>query len=208
MVNSTETPTPDQELAAAEVEAAEAEQLLQSLEEAVIAGDATVTPDDITRQDGLSRFARLRVEATRRKAAEAAVAARKAAIASIRDEVAADVATDSDELLEAFESAHAASVEFFNLAAAHNARLDSWRTRLQQLGVEENRHEHGVGLNGIQQVVIDGVALERVEGARFLNMLFTGQADSNSGQLEPAKIVDGSRIQAAIDVLKALRVTK
>ncbi|MEU9002979.1 hypothetical protein [Streptomyces sp. NPDC048551] len=66
------TEQPADEIAAAEQEAAEAEQLLDALEEAVRDGNAEVTPQQLTEQRELGRFARLRAEAARRKVERAA----------------------------------------------------------------------------------------------------------------------------------------
>jgi hypothetical protein len=60
------------EVTAAEQEAAEAEQLLDALEERVRDGDEEITPQQLANARELGRFARLRAEAARRKAERAA----------------------------------------------------------------------------------------------------------------------------------------
>lgn len=67
--------TPTNAVSQAEQEAAEADALVAALEERVRDGDDTVTPQQITEQRELGRFAKLRAEAARRKAERAAQAA-------------------------------------------------------------------------------------------------------------------------------------
>lgn len=74
MTRST-TEQPTDEVTAAEQEAAEAVQLLDALEEAVRDGNPEVTPQQLTEQRELGRFARLRAEAARRKVERAAAEA-------------------------------------------------------------------------------------------------------------------------------------
>ncbi|MDT0382400.1 hypothetical protein RM572_26935 [Streptomyces sp. DSM 42041] len=74
----TQTTTAEQqadEVTAAEQEAREADDLLAALEERVRDGDDKITPQQLTEQRELGRFARLRAEAARRKADRAAAKA-------------------------------------------------------------------------------------------------------------------------------------
>ncbi|MFE5827535.1 hypothetical protein ACFQ7B_38075 [Streptomyces erythrochromogenes] len=77
------------EVTSAEQEAAEAEQLLDALEEAVRDGNPEVTPQQLAEQRELGRFARLRAEAARRKADRAAADEAERRRAALRNQAAA-----------------------------------------------------------------------------------------------------------------------
>lgn len=71
-ITTTDEPQAVTAIEQAEQEAAEAEQFLDALEEAVRDGNPEVTPQQLTEQRELGRFARLRAEAARRKVERAA----------------------------------------------------------------------------------------------------------------------------------------
>ncbi|MFF0243962.1 hypothetical protein ACWEU6_05165 [Streptosporangium sandarakinum] len=127
-------PVTDEHVRAAEQEAAEAEQLVQALEQRVIDGDEDVTPDQIASARELGRFAQLRTEATRRKAAKAKEAARLAAIAELADDVRAhDV--DQEAIVAAVDEVDQALRKLIDLTGAHNERVAAWRVRCAELEV-------------------------------------------------------------------------
>lgn len=168
----------------AEREAAEAAALVVALEEAVAAGDETVTIDQITEQENLSRYARLRAEATRRKADAAKAAARVKAVAELKSDILKGAKRSSRRLTEALLAAEAAAHEFYTLANEYDDQLAGWVLRLEQLGIINQVKEQGIGLNGIGEVTVGHLTLEKVDGGRHLNKLFVGQADPY-GRLEP-----------------------
>jgi hypothetical protein len=129
---------PADAVAAAEQEAAQAEQQFATLEERVREGDDTVTPAALTEQREAGRFARLRVEAARRKAVrqqqEEAARQQAAARAQVRAEVADDTNSTShiEDKLAAFQQA---AREFLNAAQDHNGRVTRWARLIGSGGV-------------------------------------------------------------------------
>lgn len=135
---------PAEAVAAAEQEAAAAEQQLAALEERVREGDDAVTAAHLTEQREASRFARLRVEAARRKAERHQAAERARQHAAARAQVhaeAADNLGNADALtakLDAFEQAAAAVLDAMQ---DHNERVTHW-ARL--MGTADITPSHGM----------------------------------------------------------------
>lgn len=125
------------DVAAAERDAADAEALAASLEEAVRNGDDTVTPDAIVNQKNLGMFARLRAEATKRKLAKAKEAQRLAALAVIHDEIHEYGDSVGDELAKLLAACHDANNAYRAAVKAHNAKVAEWHQRAAVLGVPE-----------------------------------------------------------------------
>ncbi|MFJ7590825.1 hypothetical protein ACIQZO_26320 [Streptomyces sp. NPDC097617] len=113
---------PADEVTIAERDEAEAQQLLAALEEAVLDGDIMITPQQLTEQRELSRFARLRAEAARRKverfAAEAAE--RKRARTVARAVRLVDNAADPATVAAAYDNARAAIAALLGIVKAHD----------------------------------------------------------------------------------------
>ncbi|WP_406354858.1 hypothetical protein OHB56_20280 [Streptomyces sp. NBC_01635] len=113
MTTDTNTDT-SPEVAQADAEAREAGDLLAALEERVRDGDDKITPQQLTEQRELGRFARLRAEAARRKAERAAERAaeeqrqqhHRQALALLADQ------GDPQRLTDAYRAALTAIVEF------------------------------------------------------------------------------------------------
>lgn len=123
------------DVAAAEQEAAEAEQLAAALEERVREGDDSVTPDQIASARELGRFARLRTEATRRKAERAKAAARLAACESLRDEIETYAEGSGARFAELLTAADNAVRAFVAALDERNDHLTAWRQTMVDLGV-------------------------------------------------------------------------
>jgi hypothetical protein len=127
--------TTDEDVKAAEAAADEAEALVAALEERVAAGDEEVTPDQLTAQEGLSRFAKLRAEATRRKAITAKAAARLSAAKELRKEIDEYATGSGQTFAENLRAVAAAEETFRRNIADHNAKVHAWRRRMQDLGI-------------------------------------------------------------------------
>lgn len=127
--------TPDEEVAAAEAEAAEAQALIAALEQAVIDGDETITPEQLSAQEGLSRFARLRAEQTRKKAAKSKEAARQARLTSLRKEIEAEAHSAQNEIRSLVKTADEAISAIAVAAHSRNEKFREWRQRMIDLGV-------------------------------------------------------------------------
>jgi hypothetical protein len=165
----------DPEVTAAEAEAREAEALVRELENRVISGDSTVTPDQITAQESLSRFARLRVQFTTNKAAKAQDAARLQACEALAKEIQTASKPEGAELAKQLESVVQAFRGFSDAVEARNVRILEWRKRAEALGVPEHIHpvgapaKHGrVGLTsnggayGLAGVIAGSLRVEQI----------------------------------------------
>jgi hypothetical protein len=135
---TTQEVTTEADVAAAEAEAAEAEALVAALEKSVIDGDDSITPDQLTTQEGLSRFARLRAEATRRKAARSKEAARLAAANGLREEMEAYAFGSGKALAKRLRAVAAAEEAFLAAAKDHNGKVMSWLGRAEKIGIPES----------------------------------------------------------------------
>lgn len=125
----------DQDVHAAETAADEAEALVADLEERVAAGDEEVTLEHITAQEGLSRFAKLRAEATRRKAERSKVAARLSAAKDLRKEIDAYASGSGQTFADDLRAVAAAEEKFRTNISDHNAKVYAWQKRMQELGI-------------------------------------------------------------------------
>ncbi|TFC20055.1 hypothetical protein E3O19_01405 [Cryobacterium algoritolerans] len=125
----------DADVRAADVEAAEAQALVASLEEAVMSGDESVTHEQITAQESLGRFAKLRAEFTRKKAAQATEARRQEQLTKIRTEME-ECAGDSGERFGALLlDVENAVTTFVEAVQTRNDDIADWRKRMIDLGV-------------------------------------------------------------------------
>lgn len=151
--NVDETASEDTVTAArAEAEAAEA--AVEALEAAVVEGDETITPDDIERERGKSRFARLREKAAALKADRARRAARLRALDDLRRDIEAHSGTIGRDLAKSLEKAEKALIEFYRLASERDAAVHEFGKRAILLDLPRHmapfapgkEHAH-VGLN-------------------------------------------------------------
>jgi hypothetical protein len=123
------------DVAAAEAEALEAEALVAELEHKVRNGDETITIDDITAQEQLGRFAKLRLEATRKKAERTKAARRLEAAKTLHDEIESYALGSGKKLAKQLRAIEDAETAFLATAEEHNAKLRSWRQRAVRWGV-------------------------------------------------------------------------
>ncbi|TXN29310.1 hypothetical protein [Lacisediminihabitans profunda] len=125
----------DKDVRAAEAAADEAAALVAELEERVASGDEEVTLEHITAQEGLSRFAKLRAEATRRKAVSAKVAARLSAAKSLRKEIDEYATGSGQRFADNLRAVAAAEEKFRRGISEHNAKVLAWGEQMQNLGI-------------------------------------------------------------------------
>lgn len=169
----------DADVTAAEQEAAEALSLAGTLEERVREGDESVTPEEIAGARELGRFARLRADATRRKAEKTKAAARLAACEDLRAEVEEYVTGAGAEFAELLKTAEDAVAAFVTAVDDRNDRIRGWHLRMQALGVPEHLApiappaEHGrLGYRGA--AVIAGMRhMERTSPEGWVSQMLT-----------------------------------
>ncbi|MFB2596596.1 hypothetical protein ACEXQE_02275 [Herbiconiux sp. P17] len=125
----------DQDVAAAEKEAAEAEALVAVLEEAIMDGDETVDDEQVLAQEKLSRFAKLRVEATRRKAERSKEAQRQAALIELRAEIVSFADGSGKQFAKHLRDAEKALTALALGAHDRNDKIEAWKRRMVDLGV-------------------------------------------------------------------------
>lgn len=132
----------EQEVAAAEAEAeaqaVEAESLAQALEQAVLEGDEKITADALDSQVKLSRFARLRAEAIRRKAERARGAIRTKQADELRAEIDSYAAGSGTKLAALLRAVADAEKAFLDAGAEHNVLVHQWRQRAVALGIPDS----------------------------------------------------------------------
>ncbi|MFF3897919.1 hypothetical protein ACFYY3_33160 [Streptomyces sp. NPDC001812] len=132
---TTDTDTPP-EVAQADAEAREADELLATLEERVRDGDDKITPQQLTEQRELGRFARLRAEAARRKADRAAADAENKRRQKLTNDALALVEQQGDRapVADAYERARAAIADLLAAADAHDQAVTEAARMLRQAG--------------------------------------------------------------------------
>ncbi|WP_113717305.1 hypothetical protein [Arthrobacter dokdonensis] len=128
----------DADVDAADAAAKEAQDLVAELEEKVINGDDTVTPDQIVAQESLGRFARLRAAATRRKADAAKEAARLRDCQILHDEMTDYASKDGQRLANLYQAIYDAREEFQAVVEERNATVASWHRRAEALGIAQD----------------------------------------------------------------------
>lgn len=136
------------DVAAAAADAAKAEELAASLERQIVDGDETITADQLAAQKSLGVFARLRADAVARKHEKAKTAARLAACTALHDEINAYGDSVGDELANLLQACHDANAAFASAVAEHNARVQAWRRRMDELGVPEDSSPMPSGAHG------------------------------------------------------------
>ncbi|MEU2596970.1 hypothetical protein ABZ669_06830 [Streptomyces hirsutus] len=145
---TTDTPP---EVAQADAEAREADDLLAALEERVRDGDDKDTPQQISEQRELGRFARLRAEAARRKAERTAADAEDKRRRKLTADALALVEQQGDRapVADGYERARAALVDMLTMADAHDQVVSEAARMLRQTECgpmhryESVEHENG-----------------------------------------------------------------
>ena len=197
------TTASDPEVATAEAEAETAEALANSLEDAIRSGDTTITPDELTKQRSLVGFLRLQVDGARAKAEKRRVEARDTAIQSLRDEILAKAPENGEKLVKLLLAADKASRAFYDASLEHDAQIAAWVARIEGLRVGTGEQEHGLGLNGIKQIVAPGgIVLDLSNGANHLNKLYVGNSEPY-GKLIPSAD-DSGRVQETVKALRSI----
>ncbi|GAA4040964.1 hypothetical protein GCM10023063_28360 [Arthrobacter methylotrophus] len=179
--NTTEqadAPVTDDDVAAAQAAADDAQALIARLEEAVASGDETVTAEQIVAQESLSRFAKLRAEATRRKAAKTREAARLRDCEALRAEIEQHATDGGEQLAGLLRKVEESITAFVSAVGDRNALVTGWVDRAKSLDIPEHKYpvappaEHGrVGL-GFDGKVIAGMRhVERVNADHHINSL-------------------------------------
>jgi hypothetical protein len=176
------TTASDSEVVAAEAEAETADQLANSLEEAIRSGDTTITPDELTKQRSLVGFLRLQVDGARAKAETRRTESRARALVELHDEIVSEATESGAALTKALETVEIAARAFLALSAQHDDKVMAWSATLDHLNVPKGTHEEGVGRNGIGEVQANGFTLSLVHGPRYLNLIFD-QVEGGSGNL-------------------------
>lgn len=203
----------DADVASAEQEAREAEELVASLEQRVESGDDTVTVDDIVQQENLGRFARLRLTATRNKAERARVKRRLLAARQLRDEMLAEGAGVGARLEKHLRAIAKAEAALISEATAHNAKLAQWKARAVQLGIPATNgapvppQEDGqlaIGTNSEWALNAAGTRFSTVDTAALVRRHrdATGQA----GTISPQAIEERERMYRALAALDVAQV--
>lgn len=187
----------DADVARDEAEAREAADLVAALEERVAEGDGNVTPEEITAQESISRFARLRAEGTRRKAVRAAEARRQAALADLRARVDKASFRNGHRAAELLKAVKDAEEDYIAHADGFNAQLSAWRREAGELGVRTTNQS--VANEAIDQGLLDREALGAlVVGDRMV------QALPGAAQLAYLRQVSGNDAAPMYAALEAL----
>lgn len=118
----------------AEQEAAEAEDLAAALAERVRDGD-DVEPAELANAEQLGRFARLRVEAARRKVERAKTAARLADCKALCEEIESYASGTGERFAELLATAETAIRAFVAAVDERNQHIAVWRQRMHNLQV-------------------------------------------------------------------------
>ncbi len=150
-------------------EVADAEQLVEALEERVRNGDPDVTAEEIANARELSRFAQLRAEAARRRAAKEQEQARLDSLAALVDEIRA-AASHRARLVAAVDTFDTALRDLIRLADGHNTALERWRRLATGYGIEPGSSEAGITVPRAKDTVrIDGETLAPVPLGSVIN---------------------------------------
>lgn len=126
---------PDELVADAEAEAQEALQLAAALEQRARDGDDSVTFEQIQEQEKLGRWAQIRVDAAKRKAANAREAVRQSELGKIRGEMDAYATTEGEHFVDLLKGVETAALAFAAAYVAHNRTVSGWRERMVANGV-------------------------------------------------------------------------
>ncbi|UFS58927.1 hypothetical protein [Subtercola endophyticus] len=188
----------------AEREAAEAEALVASLEQAVINGDESVTPEQLQSSESLSRFASLRASATRLRAERDRIAAEVAARRDLRVEIESASTATATELTRLLKAVEDAVQTFVDRTEGHDERVREWGQRLRALGVPEmgrpSAAHEGLGLSAVGDILAGNTRVQQINGPHILNLIFR-HFEASGGRLVPA---DPQRREAAFALLASL----
>jgi hypothetical protein len=154
----------------AEREAREAVALVDALEQRVVNGDETVTHDEIEQARSLGRFAKLRAQATARKAEQTRAAARLATLERLAEQMRARH-SDAGHIIDLMLQMEAATAALIELCGQRNTDFTEWIRAMVAQGVPQDGigAEHGrVGWRQDGTVVVDGRELRPAQPAQFI----------------------------------------
>lgn len=157
----------DADVAAAEAAATEAQALVTELEEKVLNGDDTVTPDEIVAQESLGRFARLRAESTRRKAVKSKEAARLRACEALYADIDTYASGEGKRFGPMFQAIYDAKAAFKTAVEERNAEVRTWRQRAEALEVAVDDGRPTPRASDGRVALGGGAALVRADGRIF-----------------------------------------
>ena len=161
-----------EDIRAAEQDHREAQAYLTALEERVRANDTGVHPKELREARDLVRYAELRIEAAKRRAAQYATEARHALYTSLAAEAALIDDLDDEQITEAFGVALTALRQLYDLAEARSVKVRDLALRADPVVDEAKRHNElsllraagiwsvggpSVGQLGLRLTPIDGV---------------------------------------------------
>ena len=127
---------PDELVADAEAEAQEAVQLAAALEQRARDGDDSVTFEQIQEQEKLGRWAQIRADAAKRKAANAREAVRQGELGIIRAEMDTYAAAEGEHFGDLLKGVETAVLAFAAAYVQHNQTISGWRERMTANGVQ------------------------------------------------------------------------
>lgn len=177
------TETPEQIIATAEQETAEAEQLVTALEDRVMDGDDTVTPAQIEEARGLRRFAQLRREAAAKKAAKAKQDNIDAKVLDLAAQTADELESFPIEAIAAAAlEAETALAKLLDLASGREVAI---RAGYQRMGgwAHQSTIADRYRADRADQVMLDGIWY-RADGSqaeRVVGMLLYGLTHKRDG---------------------------
>ena len=127
---------PDELVADAEAEAQEAVQLAAALEQRARDGDDSVTFEQIQEQEKLGRWAQIRADAAKRKAANAREAVRQGELGIIRAEMDTYAAAEGEHFVGLLKGVETTVLAFAAAYVQHNQTVTGWRERMTANGVQ------------------------------------------------------------------------
>lgn len=167
---------PEQIVADAEAAADEAESLVVTLEDRIMAGDAAVTHEDLGTQISLARFARKLVGAAKAKAEDLRAKQAAKSRADLREEILRDAPANGEHLLAIVDALVANSNELVTAAEAHDAQVRAWAQRALALGAPDkgviSAAHAGMGVSAGGDMLVDEVRVQTVGAKNIFRLLF------------------------------------
>ncbi len=190
MANETTAPE-ELEVTAADRQAEEHARMATELERRVAEGDDDVTAEQIDRQHGLSRFAKLRAAGARRKAEFAQQARTVQARKDLRAEIESTSLHSGEKLAGLLRAADNTVRAFTAAADERDQQISGWVRRLKELGVPHtgvpSADHQGLGQGGPGDVLAGNLAVSQVHGSRILGSLLGA---GEYGAITPREEID------------------
>ena len=174
LVNKSEDP--DLIVSDAEAAAVEAQALVTAIEDRIMAGDASVSHDDLSKQISISRFAAKFVEGARAKAAGIRAANAAKARDALRAEILRDAPANGDALLKLVDRVVEDSNRLVLAIEAHDAQQRGWVQRALDLGVPDrgviSADHAGMGVSAGGDLLIGTAVVRNVSASNIFRLLF------------------------------------